>query len=382
MSIKTNRAASYWEQKTFLRHRNVIIIGSGIVGLTAALSLRKRNKDLRILVVDRSPIPHGASTKNAGFACFGSPSELLNDIDQQGWTRTIELVKKRWEGLKLLKELIPHDKMKYNPCGGYEVFDDTQKHLFDRCESNLGELNKALSFIGNDVFRPGNNLIDSHSLQRFYGMISCPYEAEIHPGLMVQYLIWRCQRENIEFINGLNIDRIEEQNNQISISGDNMNITSDFILLATNAFTRKLLPEVDLYPARNQVVVTSPIYALHLKGIYHQDMGYVYFRVVDKNRILLGGARNRFDQQERTDDIANTTNVLGHLENLLREKIIPGQDFQIDYCWSGILGLGTTKSPLVEWYSDRIFVACRMGGMGISIGALIGQNAADEITSR
>jgi len=68
---------SYWEHQTFLRGFDVVIIGAGLVGLTAALHTRRLRPKARVLVLERDVLPNGASTKNAGFACFGSISELL-----------------------------------------------------------------------------------------------------------------------------------------------------------------------------------------------------------------------------------------------------------------------------------------------------------------
>lgn len=382
MSLIPSRAPSYWEKKTFLRHRNLTIVGSGIVGLSTAINVKRDYPDWKILVVDRSSIPHGASTKNAGFACFGSPSELLADIAQNGWEEMVALVKRRWEGLAMLKQMVPLKKLDYQACGGFEVFNQAQSELFDECADTIPELNRALEFIGENVFHLKTNLED-HGLDAFQGIIACPYEASIHPGQMMQTLISICHNEGIEFLNGVEIKDITELPDRVLISSGNLEVTSDLVVLATNAFTAKLLPNIDLYPARNQVVVTTPIKGLRLKGIYHHDTGYVYFRTVEGNRILLGGARNHFSLQERTDEIATTENVVEHLHGLLTKMIVPLQaDVKIDYQWSGILGLGSSKTPLTHWHSDRIFVACRMGGMGISIGAQIGQTAAIEIGSR
>jgi glycine/D-amino acid oxidase-like deaminating enzyme len=65
------------------------------------------------------------------------------------------------------------------------------------------------------------------------------------------------------------------------------------------------------------------------------------------------------------------------LENLLKQVILPNQDFKIAHRWSGIMGMGKTKNPIVKQLSDNVFCGIRLGGMGIAIGTLIGQQLAD-----
>src|SRR5438045_335528 len=95
---------SYWEQECIFNNIDVTIIGSGIVGLSAALRLKKFRPELKVLVLERGVIPYGASSRNAGFACFGSPSELLDDLNKNGEDEVFSLVEKRWKGLKRLRE--------------------------------------------------------------------------------------------------------------------------------------------------------------------------------------------------------------------------------------------------------------------------------------
>lgn len=71
---------SYWEQKSLIGNPDVAVIGAGITGLNAAIRLKQLDPALDVLVLERGALPEGASTRNAGFACFGSPSELLADL--------------------------------------------------------------------------------------------------------------------------------------------------------------------------------------------------------------------------------------------------------------------------------------------------------------
>ena len=75
--LNVEHTFSYWERTAFVGHADVIIIGTGIVGLSAALNLKRLQPSLKVTVLERGFLPSGASTKNAGFACFGTVSEQL-----------------------------------------------------------------------------------------------------------------------------------------------------------------------------------------------------------------------------------------------------------------------------------------------------------------
>jgi len=57
-----------------------------------------------ILILEKGVLPQGASTKNAGFACFGSLSEILGDLQSHTEEEVLTLIEKRWNGLQLLRK--------------------------------------------------------------------------------------------------------------------------------------------------------------------------------------------------------------------------------------------------------------------------------------
>ena len=76
---RKNMAFSYWESQQWLSERNLVVVGGGIVGLSAALRVRELHPNWKITVIERHPFGGGGSTRNAGFACFGSATELRED---------------------------------------------------------------------------------------------------------------------------------------------------------------------------------------------------------------------------------------------------------------------------------------------------------------
>ena len=75
---------SYWERTQFMNEIDFIVIGAGIVGYSTALRLKKLHPNSRVVILERGNLPSGASSKNAGFACFGSASEIYDDIQEFG----------------------------------------------------------------------------------------------------------------------------------------------------------------------------------------------------------------------------------------------------------------------------------------------------------
>ena len=111
------------------------------------------------------------------------------------------------------------------------------------------------------------------------------------------------------------------------------------VLICTNAFVKSLLPDLDVLPARGQVLLTEPIEGLKLKGTFHYDEGFYYFRNLG-NRVLLGGARNKFFKEEETFSADVSEPVQQELERFLKEIILPGIPYQISQRWSGTMAIG------------------------------------------
>jgi glycine/D-amino acid oxidase-like deaminating enzyme len=149
------------------------------------------------------------------------------------------------------------------------------------------------------------------------------------------------------------------------------------LLFATNGFASSLTNNA-VKPARAQVLITEPIPNLDIKGTFHLDKGYYYFRNFE-DRILLGGGRNLDFEGETTTDLSQTEKIQNKLEDLLKNVILPNQEYKIAHRWSGIMGIGSHKNPIVSQLSENVYCGVRLGGMGVAIGSLIGKELADLI---
>jgi gamma-glutamylputrescine oxidase len=373
---------SFWEQDTFFDRVDVAIIGSGIVGLNAALSLKSRHKSLKIVVIERGMLPMGASSKNAGFACFGSPGELLDDLAGQDEDTVFSLVERRWKGLQRLRKNLGDKNIDYLNHGGFEVFDDMAK--FEFCRERLDYLNKNIGpVIGlPEVYSDASGSVKQFGFKGITGMLLNKAEGQIDTGKMMSALISKVQQADVHIFNGFDVKGLTDEENHVEIvSSNGIRFQSRHVLICTNGFAKQLLPGYPVYPARAQVLVTKPIDNLKLKGTFHFDSGYYYFRDIG-SRILLGGGRNIDFKTEETDKEGLTDIVQERLDDLLHRVIAPYAKPEVECRWSGIMGLGPDKTPIIKEVSKNVSCAVRLGGMGVAIGSLVGEEAAELVISK
>ena len=371
---------SYWEQQTFFSQYDVIIIGSGIVGLNAAVHLKTGQAHLKIAVLEKGFLPAGASTKNAGFACFGSVTELLSEIKSYGEETVFNLVAKRMKGLKMLRETLGDKALSFQQKGGYELFLNSDKSKTEQAFSSIDYLNQLLKPHTNHtaIFTEVNDKITDFGFNGVDGLIYNALEGQIDTGKMMQALLQKVAALGITVFNQCEVLSFTEEGEIIMIKTDSALFKTRKIVFATNGFTNQLLPEINIKPARGQVLITEPIKNLKINGTYHYDEGFYYFRDVD-HRVLIGGGRNLNFKAEESIELKVTDLIQEKLEQLLHDVVLPNQQVKIDYRWSGIMGFGDELEPIIKKLRNGVYLAARCNGMGIALGSLTGQEIADLV---
>lgn len=369
---------SYWEKSSFLADADYVIVGAGIVGLFAAITLKNAQPLARVVLLERSFLPSGASTKNAGFACFGSISELIEQEQTCSKSEFLSVIQQRWQGLNLLISTLGAEQIAFEPCGGYELFTPEESELYQACKAKINYYNDLLQeHIGTStpIFSTADERIKEFGFKGIEHLIFNAYEGKIDAGKMMKTLIAKARSLGVEIFFGAEVLAYQTQNKQVKISGAHFEINAKKILIATNAFAKQLIPNLSIVPGRGQVLITKPIQNIKFNSTFHYQKGYFYFRNID-NRILIGGGRNLFFEQEESTEMHNTENILSSLKTLLSDKICPDQPIEIDYAWSGIMAFGEQLQPIIEKIAEGVFVAVRCNGMGIAMGSKTGESLA------
>jgi len=372
---------SYWEQQSFTQYDHVVI-GSGIVGLSTAIELKERHPAARTLVLERGLLPTGATTRNAGFASTGSVTELLDDLAHMSETAVAGLFERRLKGLERLRKRFTEAQTGYADDGGYELIRETEQDALERIDY-LNDLLRPVA--GRTVFRRADERIAAFgfSTTQTKALIESTAEGTLHSGTLMRSLQAYALQLGIELRTGADVTTFHEHGSGVTVLVQDpfrkavWEVHAGRLFVCTNAFTRKLLPDEEIIPGRGQILVTAPVPGLRFKGAFHFDKGYYYFRDID-GRVLIGGARNLDFAGETTTEFTVTERIQQELEQQLATLILPGVPFTITHRWAGIMAFGPSgKTPVVKAFSDRVFGAFRMSGMGVALSSHVAAELAE-----
>ena len=369
---------SFWEKKSFINY-DLIVIGGGLTGMFCALSYIKKKPKSKVLVLERGIFPNGASTKNAGFATFGSLSEIISDNKELSDDSVFNLVENRVLGLELLKKTIPEASLNITNYGGYELVLNNN----DDPAEYIEKYNKLLFPIFNDnIFSIAKEKIKAFgfSESELINLIFNPYESQIDPGETIYALQRILLSKGVNIINGANVLEFKSIGNFFEITTKNIdeiiNFKSTFMAVCSNAFAKKWFPNIDVKPGRGIIITTKPVSNLKFKGSFHYNEGFNYFRNYE-NRVIIGGGRNLDFKSENTDKFGINNLIKESLVKDLQNIILKNDEFEVDMEWSGIMAFGSSKKPIIKKVSDRSVIAVRLGGIGVSVSSIVGKEASE-----
>ncbi|MFZ6023477.1 MAG: NAD(P)/FAD-dependent oxidoreductase [Bacteroidota bacterium] len=371
---------SIWEQESFYSPKDIIIVGAGLMGLWTAWELLQQNPSLRIVIIERNSTPLGASTRNAGFACFGSPTELMSNMEVLGIHDMLQVVEMRYRGIEKIKNHFPDELIGFEHCGGYECINKDSR-FWPALDDRISQLNKLLKDITGhrSIFKYAGNKLPDLGLQHFDTLIENSTEAALHSGKLVQALTQELLIKGVTILPGFSVKEWQKNSNGFEvISANHQFIKGTKLIFCTNGFSNTLLDTKNIQPGRGQIILTSPIPNLPMKGTFHFDEGYYYWRHLG-NRILLGGGRNADFEGENTTELNGSDIIRNTLISFLQKHLSPSLQYSIEHSWSGIMGFTDDKQPFTGYVKDGAYLAVACNGMGVALTPIIAETIASDI---
>ena len=354
---------------------DVVVIGGGVAGTSAAYQLSKRGR--QVVLLEMRGICSGASGRNAGQT--GSGSSMFSRVGRAvyGLTR---------ENLRLISEELPEefgDDFDLRLTGSVDIAQDEEMW------AHLVHSTEALEGLG-----AGVRMIDRYELQQLIPaasdhLLGAKYAeraGHLWPFNLVNSQAGGARRLGAKIFPWTPVTSIETANGKVTgVQTARGTIATDTVVVATNAWTPQLLqdlPEGALVPARGQILVTQPVGDI-LPHAFGTNFDKEYGRQTATGQLLCGGFR-RFDKDEG----------LGHYtEEVVAECMIGcatcltslfpkvGQ-IRIVRAWAGIMGFTADGLPMIGPYdlADGLFVSAGYNGGGFSWGVATGKALAQMVT--
>ncbi len=372
-------AYSYWELHELKKQNDLVVIGAGISGCVAAISYKKQFPNKKVIVLEKESIGSAASSRNAGFACIGSPSELISDIELYGQKAVEDLLRKKWFGLQILLKMVGGSAINFKKHGGWEVFENDQDPDISYTKAGIEDLNRLLKKVT--------------SIDQYYKAATSPlpgfanfawnigFEGQLNSGRLIRNIRLKMQNLGIEFVSGVDVTSISGELGNFSISSNQLgDIPSKLVLVTTNAFATSLLPTISVTPGRGLVKVSKPLKHIFPKGNYHFKRGYVYFRNLDDNRLLLGGFRNLDFEGERSFEPTKNSVIDLALDSLANSHISIDEKVQWEYEWAGFMGFTENHQPFTGMVQPGLFVCAGMNGMGVALAPFVARDTIKQLS--
>ncbi len=369
---------SHWIKETYRQHFDLIILGNGFTGMQSALQIKKKYPQKSIAIVDQSYISKGASLRNAGFACFGSVGEILDDLQSTPESEVFELVNMRFTGLQYLQE--DFSDIDYRNGNALELFLPSEEQHYHLCIEKLDWVNEQMKPITGN---PETYQTQTHPYDASFQALAIADTAEghLHTGKLYHRMQQQVIAAGIYWIGDFKVDRYEKVNGVFEVwSKTKDQIKADAIVSCLNAFTSEILNVVELVPARGQIIVTQALAHNPINGILHADKGYIYARDIG-DRILIGGGRNMDAITETTLSMETNDKITEYLLDFVNDKLLMNETTAIEHTWSGIMGMAPQKGafPIIKEEQTGFWSCYRLGGMGVALSSVIARKVAERI---
>lgn len=348
-------------------HFDIIIVGSGIAGLSTAFWLEQKDPKLKIVIIDQGPFGGGASGRNAGFITCGSAEHFYKLSLQFGLTQATEIWKFSEANRELLKSHIFGDDfgcVDFSPTGSCTVA------ATDSDWQRYHELASTMQSVGIDV-----SLIDETFLTEYYGVrnfsgaIQYAHDGVIHPVKLLNKIKSKLHRTKF-ILNSAVLSSVEETANSL-VKLPGRNISSDKIIFCLNGFAGNLVPELKtlIKPQRGQIIVTEPLRKF-VQGPCYLTKHLCYFRQLPSGELLVGGFRNHDLEAENSDVDQISPKIQTALTEFTESYFKDIASVKINYRWSGIMGFTPDNQMVIgrlpSHENSYAMAGCSGHGMGLS----------------
>lgn len=358
------------------RRADVVVVGGGYTGLSAALHLAEAGADVVLLEAHRAG--WGASGRNGGQLVSGQrrdPDELEARYGLEAARRLYRL----GEDAKALVHAL---------CARHAIAYDYRPGLLYATRRRGGA--SALELYAEQLatrygypharFVPRDELRVLVKSPRLHAGVLDEGAGHLHPLNYALGLARAAEAAGATLCDLTRVEAVEPGSGGVAVRTSRGTVRARHAVLAGNGYLGGLAPAVAarVMPINNFIVATEPLGAAGIDEVFGRDLAAAdsrfvinYFRPTRDHRLLFGGGetyRYRFPR-----DIAAL--VRPSLEDLFPQLRGVG----LDYAWGGTLAITRTRLPYLARPSRRVLAAGGYSGQGVALATLAGKLMAEAV---
>lgn len=356
---------------------DVVIVGSGFTGLSAALTLLDKGRS--VVVLDKGVPGFGASTRNGGQIGSGNQKfRVGNLVALRGETKAVALLQEGTRMLDYIEALIAREKIEchFRRCGRFRgAMRPAHYEAMARDMEDLKRVAGVESFMVPRSEQHSEILTD-----RFYGGSVLPQDASLHPGLYHAGLMARVAERGGTIVGLSGAKAINREGAGYRVSTEVGLIDCKQVLIATNGYTDSLFGHLRrrIVSIRSGLIATEPLppglidKLMPGRRVYgNTNRVFYYFRAApDQDRLVWGGRAARFGGLKAYRHLA---------EDLL--SVFPGLgQTRVSHVWDGTIGYTYDELPHLGRSREGIHFAAGYCGTGVSRATYFGHKIALQMT--
>jgi glycine/D-amino acid oxidase-like deaminating enzyme len=371
-----------FENKTLPTKADVVVIGGGYTGTSAALRLAKNGA--KVVLLESNHIGWGASGRNGGQALSCMHHNYVDLVKHHGLERAKAMFQASVHAADTVERIVTEEKIDcgFERCGHIEAA--SKPAHFKKLMEEQEALERALGFKTQII--PRDAMANEIATSVYDGLLVNERSGKVQPAKFVQGLASAAGRAGADIHEGTRVTGIERRGDSATNNGIRFTVRTERgtveakdVFVAANAWVGEIVPQFRgrVFPAESFIIATEPLredlirrLIPNKRVIFDTKNMLSYYRFSDDNRMVFGG-RDALISASAARNIAS-------LRRGMLEVFPELQDTAVDYYWHGTLGMTmdqTTHAGQVDgmWYS-----MCYVGH-GVTLATYMGEQIANAI---